>query len=819
ENESYDQQQKQQQRRRRRRSTDYFHSIAYLLDENFIINHLDILNDSIQQKNDIQKNITFAHNIDLNDEKMNKILLNPDSKILKSSNNYSDDDYGLLNEEHYFGHNDDDDLSDDLNLHIYHIFNILLIFFYSLLAIISLIGNGLVCRVLLKPKQSSYTLPITSSNGTGTSKLLIINLAISDLLLTTFNIPMNIVRFVSRDWPFGSLICTMMPFIQSVSAYCSAWTMMIIAFERYRKIFHPRTMFRLRNLYRNNHYNRKKIYNNNQKHRNINNNNNNINVNRNSNCTMIQTNFSENCIRYSVDSSIDLEKVEISTNTNRFCIHHQCHHNQQQQQQQILNRKFFPNFYQTIERIVLNLRYCFCAYFCCCCPIRWIPPPPPVINQSPSTTTTRQITKKSILLSSSSSTTSCSKHFSPTAIVLIIWIISLILSIPHSLFSKIVHHDYIEMTRCTINNFPNEKTKYWLTIYTFITQYILPIGITTFCYLHIGVFLWRRETIGLISERKRLLLLQRKRKRIRLLIMVVATFAICWLPLNLYILLTDLGFITHHHILLFFIVHWFAMSSVCYNPFIYCWLNELFRQKITSMLKYLFCNPCIIIAERLFCCYCCCFCCWCLRWCKPNTFNTIPTVSTVCDQIYMNKCRSTNNNNNNQQQQQISIENEWNFENELNQNPVSLASWSSTTNSGNTTGQQQAISELISMSAYLENNQQQQNSLNNQNIINSFVTKEQRLALMTTQAGRRRYHSGQLIMLLTRANAFHQTTTTTTISTTTTTTTTSSHQSKQNEIEIPEPEPITKTTSLNLNSFCSSSETDEINNSPNCDNV
>ena len=122
---------------------------------------------------------------------------------------------------------------EDGNLHSF-ITNTMLILCYSILVIISLVGNSLVCRVLLTPKQSSYSIP-TITTGTGISKMLIVNLAMSDILLTIFNIPINIVRFVSRDWPFGSIICTMMPFIQSVSVYCSSWTMMIIAFERYRK--------------------------------------------------------------------------------------------------------------------------------------------------------------------------------------------------------------------------------------------------------------------------------------------------------------------------------------------------------------------------------------------------------------------------------------------------------------------------------------------------------------------------------------------------------------------------------------------------------
>ena len=32
----------------------------------------------------------------------------------------------------------------------------------------------------------------------------------------------------------------------------------------------------------------------------------------------------------------------------------------------------------------------------------------------------------------------------------------------------------------------------------------------------------------------------------------------------------------------FLACHWLAMSSVCYNPFVYCWLNAAFRDAVKS---------------------------------------------------------------------------------------------------------------------------------------------------------------------------------------------------------------------------------------------
>lgn len=69
-----------------------------------------------------------------------------------------------------------------------------------------------------------------------------------------------------------------------------------------------------------------------------------------------------------------------------------------------------------------------------------------------------------------------------------------------------------------------------------------------------------------------------------MIFLVVAVFAICWFPLNIYHLLADFKLISYNY-KIFLISHWFAMSSVCYNPFIYCWLNSTFRNEAKRLIN------------------------------------------------------------------------------------------------------------------------------------------------------------------------------------------------------------------------------------------
>ncbi len=84
--------------------------------------------------------------------------------------------------------------------------NSIIIICYSIIFIISLFGNCLVCYVILSTRQMRTV-----------TNFYIVNLTISDIMMTLINIPFNVMRFVLDDWPFGELLCKCVPFIQTTS--------------------------------------------------------------------------------------------------------------------------------------------------------------------------------------------------------------------------------------------------------------------------------------------------------------------------------------------------------------------------------------------------------------------------------------------------------------------------------------------------------------------------------------------------------------------------------------------------------------------------
>ncbi|NXK82481.1 GPR83 protein, partial [Amazona guildingii] len=82
----------------------------------------------------------------------------------------------------------------------------LLIVAYSVIIIISLFGNMLVCHMMLKNKRMHSA-----------TSLFIVNLAVSDIMITLLNMPFTLVCFVNSTWVFGKAMCHISRFVQ----YCS----------------------------------------------------------------------------------------------------------------------------------------------------------------------------------------------------------------------------------------------------------------------------------------------------------------------------------------------------------------------------------------------------------------------------------------------------------------------------------------------------------------------------------------------------------------------------------------------------------------------
>ncbi|XP_072227869.1 tachykinin receptor 1b [Leuresthes tenuis] len=160
-----------------------------------------------------------------------------------------------------------------------------------------------------------------------------------------------------------------------------------------------------------------------------------------------------------------------------------------------------------------------------------------------------------------------------------IWVLALLLAFPQYLYSAT--ESLPGRTVCFID-WPDYSPVDFRKIYyvsVALLIYLLPLCIMGWAYTAVGVSLWAGEIPGDSSERYKEQLIA-KRKVVKMMVVVVSTFAGCWLPYHTYFLLHQFLpelFEQRYMQQVYLAVMWLAMSSTMYNPIIYYCLNSRFR--------------------------------------------------------------------------------------------------------------------------------------------------------------------------------------------------------------------------------------------------
>ncbi|XP_077097692.1 neuropeptide FF receptor 1 like 2 [Siphateles boraxobius] len=99
---------------------------------------------------------------------------------------------------------------------------------YLFIFLLCMVGNGLVCLIVLKNRRMRTV-----------TNLFILNLAVSDLLVGVFCIPTTLVDNLITGWPFTNTVCKMSGLVQGMSVSASVFTLVAIAVDRFRCIVYP----------------------------------------------------------------------------------------------------------------------------------------------------------------------------------------------------------------------------------------------------------------------------------------------------------------------------------------------------------------------------------------------------------------------------------------------------------------------------------------------------------------------------------------------------------------------------------------------------
>lgn len=102
------------------------------------------------------------------------------------------------------------------------------ILLYSLIFLLSVLGNTLVITVLIRNKRMRTV-----------TNIFLLSLAVSDLMLCLFCMPFNLIPNLLKDFIFGSAVCKTTTYFMGTSVSVSTFNLVAISLERYGAICRP----------------------------------------------------------------------------------------------------------------------------------------------------------------------------------------------------------------------------------------------------------------------------------------------------------------------------------------------------------------------------------------------------------------------------------------------------------------------------------------------------------------------------------------------------------------------------------------------------
>ncbi|XP_076458366.1 RYamide receptor-like [Babylonia areolata] len=106
---------------------------------------------------------------------------------------------------------------------------VIIVLMYTLIIIVSLGGNILVCYIILSHAAMRNV-----------TNLFLLNLAISDIMKAVICNPFTFVaNLILMTWPFGEFMCPFVTYVQTVAVFLSAFTLVAISLDRFVAIVYP----------------------------------------------------------------------------------------------------------------------------------------------------------------------------------------------------------------------------------------------------------------------------------------------------------------------------------------------------------------------------------------------------------------------------------------------------------------------------------------------------------------------------------------------------------------------------------------------------